>query len=390
MTKAHAVIPAAGHGARFGSDLNKVLHKLDGATVIEHTVNALSPFVDTITVVASTSDSGTFREIFYGSTVMVVIGAPTRQESVWNGLAAIPSHDGIVLVHDGARPLVPAAVIERCMASATAFGSGVAAVPVVDALKRVNENSDYETIVVSDLDRHGVWAVQTPQAFDLELLRSAHLSAREDGFLGLDEASLVQRITGSQVHLVHGDRWNIKITTQEDLLVAEQHISNKQCPTIRFGIGYDIHRLVEGRPLVLGGVTIPSPVGLDGHSDADVVLHAICDSLLGAAGLPDIGHFFPNTDSAFRNASSLKLLAKVYDVLQEHGFTIGNVDSMLIAERPRIAPYILQMKSAIAGVLKIALDCVSIKATTNEGIGSLGAGEGMACHASATVFQKTT
>jgi 2-C-methyl-D-erythritol 2,4-cyclodiphosphate synthase len=184
-----------------------------------------------------------------------------------------------------------------------------------------------------------------------------------------------------------GARENIKITTREDLEFAEHWLkSQMELQTMRIGIGYDIHRLVTGRKLILGGVEVESDLGLLGHSDADVMLHAICDALLGAAGLPDIGHYFPNDDSAFKDANSINLLGHVNTELISHGYTIGNIDCSLIAERPKIAPYIPEMKRKISEVLNIDISNVGIKATTNEGVGSLGAGEAIACHAVATIY----
>jgi 2-C-methyl-D-erythritol 2,4-cyclodiphosphate synthase len=205
------------------------------------------------------------------------------------------------------------------------------------------------------------------------------------GWAGTDEAALVEQFTDEPVHLVLGDPANLKVTRPEDLPLAEAIFHSRQFAPMtiqtRIGFGYDIHPLTEGRPLFLGGVEIPSLRGLDGHSDADVLLHALCDALLGAAGLPDIGHLFPNTESAYKGASSLTLLAEVVRRVHEAGYAVGNADMTLIAEAPKIAPYIGQMRSAIADALRVEPSQVGIKATTNEGLGSLGRGEGIAAHA---------
>jgi 2-C-methyl-D-erythritol 4-phosphate cytidylyltransferase/2-C-methyl-D-erythritol 2,4-cyclodiphosphate synthase len=329
MTRVHAVIPAAGRGVRFGSAENKVFQKLHGRSLIEWTVDAFRPFAHEIIVMAGIADYRRLEEMVAANNVCVVPGGQTRQESVWNGLKMVEGDDTIVMVHDAARPLVSPDIIDRCLNSAREFGAAVAAIPIADALKRADCLSFDRSIVAADIDRTGVWAAQTPQAFRLDILKEAHAAAARDGFEGPDEASLVQRLEGHSVHLVMGDRRNLKITTEEDLAFAALITIPQPVAESRVGIGYDIHRLVDGRPLWLGGVLIPSKLGLDGHSDADVVLHAICDSLLGAAGLPDIGNLFPNTDPEFARISSLVLLDRVRAFLLDKGWQVGNVDANL-------------------------------------------------------------
>jgi 2-C-methyl-D-erythritol 4-phosphate cytidylyltransferase/2-C-methyl-D-erythritol 2,4-cyclodiphosphate synthase len=358
---------------------------LAGRSIIEWTIDAFRSTTERITVVAGAEDIDRLKDMVGCKDILITVGGQTRQDSVWNGLQTVEREDTIVLVHDAARPLVSRDLIERCVASAEKYGSGVAALPVVDALKNTIQRTEGIFTIVRDLDRDDVWAMQTPQAFDLETLQEAHILAREQGFNGPDEASLVQRLPGKSVQLVYGDRSNVKITTADDLAFAERQFASVHNLESRIGIGYDIHRLVRNRPLWLGGVSIESEVGLDGHSDADVILHAICDSLLGAAGLPDIGHLFPNTDPRYLGISSLTLLADVGLELKECGWTVGNVDTMVIAETPKISPYIAAMKTAISDALKTSADRISIKATTNEGIGSLGSGDGIACHATASI-----
>jgi 2-C-methyl-D-erythritol 2,4-cyclodiphosphate synthase len=270
-------------------------------------------------------------------------------------------------------------VIERCLASARTTGTGVAALSVHETLKRAPGAR-----VDSGLDRTDVWSMQTPQAFQLGILRRAHERAAQEGFSGTDEVSLVERLgLLDGVHLVEGARENVKITCQEDLAFAEAWLGRAR--QMRIGTVYDIHRLAPGRQLWLGGVHIEHDSGLSGHSDADVVLHAICDALLGAAGLPDIGQLYPNTDDRFAGASSIEFVKDVRVRLIQSGWRPVNVDCTLIAERPKIAPYTATMRQTIAAALDLPVDAVNVKATTNEGIGSLGAGEGIACQAVATV-----
>ncbi len=287
--------------------------------------------------------------------------------------------DDLILIHDAARPLVTSAVIDRCIAGALEFGNAAAALPVTDTLKAAGE----DLTVLRTVDRDGLWAMQTPQAFRLSTLYEAHSAARTMGWTGTDEAALVEHIN-EPVHLVLGDPSNLKVTRPEDLPLAEAIWQSRHPVPLmppRIGFGYDIHPLIEGRPLFLGGIEIPSPRGLDGHSDADVLLHALCDALLGAAGLPDIGHLFPNTDAAYKGISSLELLREVVRRLHEANYAVGNADMTLIAEAPKIAPYVGQMRSVIADALRVQPSQVGIKATTNEKLGALGRGEGIAAHA---------
>ncbi len=382
----YALIPAAGRASRFGTPgENKVFARLGGTPLLAWTVSAFAahPEIDGIVVVAGPHETARCRDTLAGveKVLAVVAGGETRQESVAIGLFTLGGDpNDLILVHDAARPLVSAAVLDRCLAGARANGSAVAALPVADTLKAANENA----VVQRTVDRGGLWAMQTPQAFRLGTLFEAHSAARAYGWTGTDEAALVEQFADHPVYLVSGDPANFKITRPDDLALAEAIVSSR-CPpamtTPRIGFGYDIHPLTAGRPLFLGGIEIPSERGLDGHSDADVLLHALCDALLGAAGLPDIGHLFPNTDPAYKGAPSLTLLAEVVRRVHAEGFAAGNVDMTLIAEAPKIAPYIAAMRAAIADVLRIEPTRVGIKATTNEGLGALGRAEGIAAHA---------
>ncbi len=396
MTGVYALIPAAGRAARFSkehsSSGNKMFASLLDQPVLRWTVEAFAahPEVDGVVVVAAPDEVSQCREALSGlpNVLAVVPGGANRQASVAMGLFALGgAPDDLVLVHDGARPLVTTDVISRCLKAAREHGNAVAALPVADTLKAVDDAQTVQRTV----DREGLWAVQTPQVFPVSVLYQAHTQARDAGWLGTDEASLVEMFGDSPVHLVSGDPANFKITHPEDLALAEAVLSARastpmsQTPQTRIGFGYDIHPLIEGRPLMLGGVSVPSERGLDGHSDADVLLHALCDALLGAAALPDIGHLFPNTDLAYKDISSLLLLRHVAARVAEMGGTIVNVDMTLIAEAPKIAPYVAQMRQTIAEALTLDPSRVGIKATTNEGLGSLGRGEGMAAHAVASV-----
>ena len=308
--------------------------------------------------------------------LLMVSGGATRQESVWRGLQALSGQCGGVLVHDGARCLVTADVIQRCMASVEVCGTGVAAVPVTDTIKTVSDAN----IALDTPNRASLRAVQTPQGFKVDLLRRAHEQAQRDGFLGTDDASLVERL-GVPVQLTEGSRRNIKLTTPEDLLMAEAFFAEQALPALRVGQGYDVHRLVEGRPLILCGVTVPHTLGLLGHSDADVALHALMDAMLGAMALGDIGKHFPDTDEAYHGISSMLLLRHVVALLKAHHARVTNCDVTIVAQKPKLLPYIPQMRQNVADALELPLARVNIKATTTEKLGFEGEEKGISAQA---------
>ena len=275
-------------------------------------------------------------------------------------------------------------VIARTLESAQKFGSGVAAVALKDTVKRVDEDS----VVVDTPPRDKLRAVQTPQTFEAGLIRKAH-AAYALGERATDDAALAERM-GIAVHLTEGDVENIKLTTPEDMLLARQVIlrregQKEEKPMVRIGHGYDVHRLTEDRKLILCGVEIPYTLGLLGHSDADVALHALMDALLGAAALGDIGRHFPDTDPAYKGADSGKLLDHVVALLEEKGYAVGNVDVTIICQRPKLKDYIEQMRQNVARHLKVDADCVNIKATTTEKLGFEGEGLGISSHAVACI-----
>lgn len=392
MTATYALIPAAGRGARFSTDGgNKVFAALRGRPLLRWTVEAFADHegVDGIVVVTGGADVARCREALAGvvKLMAVVVGGGTRQESVGIGLYALgAASDDVLLVHDGARPLVTTATIDRCIQGVRENGSAVAALPVHDTLKRAGEAQ----VVSETVDRHGLWAVQTPQAFHAQTLLNAHVHATATGFAGTDEASLVEHLGDVPIHLVQGEPSNVKVTRPEDLSMADAILGQRAVAGVmqtRVGFGYDIHRLSPGRRLVLGGVEITDPQGrgLEGHSDADVLLHALCDALLGAAGLPDIGTLFPNTDPAYAGIASTRLLQDVAARLDALGFQVVNVDMTLIAEAPKIMPHVARMREIIGGLLGLEPSRVGIKATTNEGLGALGQGQGIAAHAVASL-----
>lgn len=392
-----AVIVAAGRGSRMGLDRNKVLYPVLGEPVIVRTVRAFEStglFDGGIVVVTGACDMDEMKEMFAraGLSVRAVVeGGEDRQESVCRGIAACDENADIIAIHDGARPLVTREVIAATIDSAEKYGSGVTAVALKDTIKRVNG----EGIVVDTPRRDMLRAVQTPQTFNAKLIREAHARYRngnEDGLRATDDAMLAEWM-GHSVRLTAGDVENIKLTTPEDMLLAEQVLEKrgeakkpeKERKTMRIGHGYDVHRLVEGRKLILCGVEIPHTLGLLGHSDADVAYHALTDALLGAAAMGDIGRHFPDTDPKYKGADSGVLLDHVMELIWEKGYVVGNVDVTIIAQRPKLKDYIEQMRENVARHLNVDIDCVNVKATTTEKLGFEGEGLGISTHAVACI-----
>jgi len=251
------------------------------------------------------------------------------------------------------------------------------------------KRSDADRFIVDTLPRGEIFLAQTPQAFRIEVLRDALAQAGASAD-ATDEAALAER-AGYRVRLVDGDPRNVKITTPDDLAAAERLIgspalSRPEETPLRIGNGYDLHRLTAGRRLILGGVVIPFDKGLDGHSDADAVCHAVTDAILGGAGAGDIGRHFPDTDGAWKDADSLAMLARAAQIIAAAGFSVVNLDVVVIAQRPKLLPYIDAMRANVARALRIAADRVSVKGKTNEGVGSIGAGESIAVHAVALLM----
>lgn len=371
-----AVIVAAGSATRM-QGIDKMLVPLAGVPVVLRSVRALaaSDCIDSLVIVTRTECMETLRTLCaeVSKPVTVVAGGASRPESVLAGLAALPEGTELAAIHDGARPLVTQAVIAEAVEAAERCGAAAPAVPVYDTIKQA-ENG----LVRATPERKTLFAVQTPQVFDVKLLKTVLRAAMERGIALTDDCSAVEA-AGKPVVLTQGCEENLKITTPVDLTLAEAILKRRK--TMRIGHGYDVHRLTEGRRLILGGVEIPFERGLDGHSDADVLVHALMDALLGAAGLRDIGVLFPDNDPAYKNISSMLLLDRVMLTLEHAGYAVGNVDVTVLAQRPKLKDYIPVMRENLARAMKIPLDCVNIKATTEEGLGFTGSGEGIACHA---------
>lgn len=368
-----AIIVAAGASRRMGFD--KLSHRLpDGRTVLETSVHAFDahPDVDEIVLVAGKNREDCLTIASRCSTpAKVVNGGETRADSVRAGITAAGGE--IVAIHDAARPFVSRELITRTLEAAAECGAAAPVVAVKDTIKVTRSDGTVELTP----DRSRLFAVQTPQCFSREkYLEALELVHADRAAAVTDDCSLFE-LAGFPVRLTQGDYENCKITTIDDL---------KGESRMRIGHGYDVHRLVEGRRLILGGVDIPYEKGLLGHSDADVLLHAISDALLGAAALGDIGKHFPDNDPAYEGADSLVLLNRVGQLLHQSGYTVGNIDATVLCQAPKLAPHIPTMRENIARALEIPVDAVSVKATTEEKLGFTGAGQGIAAHAVALIL----
>jgi 2-C-methyl-D-erythritol 4-phosphate cytidylyltransferase/2-C-methyl-D-erythritol 2,4-cyclodiphosphate synthase len=374
-----AIIAAGGRGARFGGSQPKQLLTLGGVPILKRTVDAFLrgyPFIDV--VVALPADLAA-NPPDYLDDVIIVEGGARRQDSVANAFRAVAPSAQVVVIHDAARPLVTASLIERTVDAAIEHGAAIAALQATDTVKR----GDASRVIRGTLPRDEIFLAQTPQAFRAGVLRDA-LALAASASDATDEATLAEQ-AGHHVHLVDGDPRNLKITTPEDLEMAERLIGAHNSSAMRIGNGYDLHRLVAGRPLILGGVTIPFDKGLQGHSDADAVCHAITDAILGAASAGDIGRHFPDTDPAWKDANSIVLLRQAAAIVRRVGYAIANVDVVVIAQQPTLVPHIDEICVSIARALGIDPQQVSVKGKTNEGVDSMGAGESIAVHAVALI-----
>lgn len=380
------VVVAAGKGARAGFEYNKLFHRMNGKSVLSHTLEALSKsaLIDEIALVLSDGDLDAYEEIkrIDGACSLVktiAAGGNTRQESVYSGLRALSKRTQIALIHDGARPFVTEEIIENVISDAIQFGSGVISTKVIDTVKRV----DQEGFAVETPPRDFLRAVQTPQAFSYAEIMEAHDHARNSGYTATDDAALYEFRFG-RVKLTEAET----VMENKKLTLKSDFGSNLPDFLFRSGTGYDVHRLVEGRKLILCGEEIPFEKGLLGHSDADVALHALMDAMLGACAMGDIGKLFPDNDMSFKDISSMLLLKRANEQILKNGFIVTSCDITIVCQRPKLSPFIQKMRENIAAVLSLPADRISVKATTTEKLGFEGEGLGISAQASATVIQK--
>lgn len=372
-----AIVVAGGRGARVGGSVPKQLLEIGGESILRRSVRACDahPQVSELVVVVP-EDLLAAGAALAGATRVpcrVVAGGARRQDSVRAGFEAVSAQAEVVLVHDAARPFVTPGVIDRVVAAAASAGAAVPAIAVADTVKRAAV-SEGGRVVLKTVPRDELWLAQTPQGFRRAVLARA-VADGQSAAEATDEARLVE-LAGGTVAIVDGDRRNVKITTSDDVTEARQRMTS-----MRAGTGYDLHQLVAGRPLVLAGVEIPSAKGPLGHSDGDVVCHALTDAILGAAGAGDIGQMFPNTDPQWKNAPGLDLLARALSAVHARGWVVVNVDVTVILETPKLAPHLTRIREALAAVLGVGVDAVTVKGKTNEGVDAVGRGEAIASHA---------
>jgi len=368
-TNIWAIVAAAGSGERFGAAGGKQFLQIQGISLLERTLRALEKCADLqgmVAVVPKEKVAGTATR----PGLRVVAGGERRIDSVRAGLAQVPEECDLVLVHDGVRPEITPELVGRVVEAALDHGAAVPVLPVRETVKEV----DGAGRVVCTISRNPLRLVQTPQGFRREVLERAYAWAGQNGNPDFtDDAALVEA-SGQAVSVVAGDEENVKVTVPGDLIRLGLVVP-------RIGHGYDVHRLQAGRRLMLGGVEIEHDHGLLGHSDGDVALHALCDALLGAAGLPDIGQQFPDTDPQYKGADSLDLLRQVDAKVRRAGWRLSSADLTLVAERPRLSNHLPRMAEKISQVLGVQPESIGLKATTEEGLGLTGSKEGIAAHA---------
>ncbi len=377
------MVLGAGSGRRMGTKVPKQHLGLGGEPILVKTIRTIQRWqgLRGIVLTARGVELESTRELLrdYGltSVLRVVEGGNERQDSVRNALDALTEAQpgDVVMIHDCVRPFVPVDLLDELCLQAAPDGA-ILAVPCRDTVKR----SAGDGAIEATLDRDSVWLAQTPQAFPYELILEAHRLAVERGIEVTDDASVVEAL-GHKPRIVPGRADNFKVTTPEEYKLARLMVEGEMSGQLRIGHGYDVHALKVGRKLILAGVDIPHELGLMGHSDADVICHAIADAVLGAAGMGDIGVHFPDTDPRYKGASSIELLKSVQEIVAVAGFKVVNVDATVVAQRPKVSPHRETMEANVAQALCVELLGVNIKATTTEGLGFEGEEKGISCHA---------
>ena len=387
-----AIVAAGGRGVRFGADRPKQFLEIGGRSILETSLNALAVSDRVSEIIVALPEEHLDAAKAWPALpkpMMVVSGGARRQDSVANAFAKSSRHADVIVIHDAARPFVTGELIARTVDAAHAHGAAIAAIPVRDTVKQTDDPArDGSRPIRATIPRDTIFLAQTPQAFRRDVLARAIEEGKSID--ATDEAMLVERL-GLPVHVVEGDARNIKITTAEDLATAKAVALRRMegegfSPRLmRIGNGYDLHKLVAGRPLILAGVKIPFERGLLGHSDADIVCHAVTDAILGAAGIGDIGRLFPDTDPKWKDADSIALLKGAVARVRDAGYRVSNVDVTVIAQQPKLLPYLDQMRANLAAALGIDTNAISVKGKTNEGVDSMGLGESMAAHAVALI-----
>ena len=370
--KVSVILACAGKGERAGLNKNKLLAEFNGQTVLEKTFNALknSKLVDEIIVTVSKNDEKAITDLV-GDKAIICLGGDTRTQSIKNALKLVSGD--IVLIHDGARPFIDNDIIYNCIACAKENGSAITVIPSRDTVCKVLGDE-----IIEYLGKSEIYSVQTPQGFKTELIKKAYDLAGDKTFN--DDGEVYKHYIGKLFTVIGKDE-NVKITYNKDFnLLAKK-------PLTRVGVGFDCHKLVENRNLILGGVLIPHTKGLLGHSDADVLTHAIMDAILSSISERDIGYHFPDTDEKYKGANSIELLKKVLDIAKNKGYKVTQVSASIMAEKPKLKSHIPEITKNLAKVLGVNETEVGIGATTLEGLGFVGREEGICVHATATLIK---
>ncbi|MBN2880047.1 MAG: 2-C-methyl-D-erythritol 2,4-cyclodiphosphate synthase [Clostridia bacterium] len=381
--KAFAIVLSAGSGKRMESDTPKTLLPINSIPAIIYSLNAFisSDYTDEIIIVCPKGETLKYEQLLKEYNLFgkaeITEGGEERSDSVYSGLLAAEGKCDYVMIHDAARPMINEECIGLCMEKCIEKGSAIAAKPLVNTLKKVSKDK-----IENNIDREGLWEVYTPQCFAYAMIRKAYDNVIKNNIPVTDDAGAMEKI-GAATYVVAIPQRDFKLTTPDDIELVEKLLMNND--EIRVGIGFDVHKFAENRKLVLGGVEIPYKKGLLGHSDADVLTHAIMDSILGAASLPDIGSLFPDTSDKFKGIYSIKLLEKVYEEISKLGFTINNIDAVVACEEPKISAYRADMIKRISNALRCEADRINIKGTTTEKLGFEGRGEGISARSIASL-----
>ncbi len=382
-----AIIAAGGKGLRMGTTVRKQFIRIGGASILSHSIRPFLTIKEIVRIVVALPGDA-IEEFNAGldgrerKLVVAVEGGDTRQQSVYNALTSLDGSEAeLVAIHDAARPLASAGLVRRTLEAAADGVGAMACAPIRDTVKRGRDGA-----VAGTVSRDDLWLAQTPQTFPLPMILAAHQRALAEGFKATDDAALCEHY-GHTVKIVESDYGNIKLTGQPDIDYVRWRLERdaqgdkmNEIP-LRIGEGYDLHRLEQGRKLIIGGVEIPFELGLAGHSDADVLLHAVTDALLGAAAAGDIGRLFPDTDPSFKDADSAKLLRTALKKVAGLGWRPVNLDATVIAQQPKLAPYMDRIVQRVADVLGMEPGTVNIKAKTNESVGPVGRQEAIAARA---------
>ena len=375
--KINVILACAGSGSRMNLGFNKLRYDIGGITIFEKTLSKfLRDDISNIYITSSQDDLEFFKDKTKDLEIpcKIILGGKTRQESVFNALSSMDKDTDIVLIHDGARPFISSDIIKNAIDMAISNGNAVVCAHPIDSLREVSKDT------TKSVNRNDYLLVQTPQVFKYDSILRAYNLARDAGENNyLDDASIYEKYIG-KINICEGSNDNIKITTKDDLY----HFTPKN---YFVGCGWDTHELVENRKLILGGVEIPHTKGLLGHSDADVLTHAIMDALLAASHNKDIGHLFPDTDNKYKGISSLLLAEEVVKILENDGYKINNITAVIMAQKPKLAPHLDNIQSTLAKVLKIDASQITLTSTTTEKLGLVGKEEAISVNAYCSLYK---